>query len=167
MIDWLERTKRPAWIAVMGNSNGAATTLAEVRSDPRVRAVILDSMHAAVEPQMGNVLASEKHYPAWPSAILMLAGAGFLLGGDISTVDPVKTITQLGDRPVLLTHGSLDDVDRPSESVDLNLRAAIGAGIDVEFHLCVGAGHGEVVDVCTADWTRWVNHFLAAAGSGV
>jgi pimeloyl-ACP methyl ester carboxylesterase len=167
MIDWLERTKHPRWIAVMGNSNGASTALAEARGDPRVRALILDSMHAAVERQMGNVLETEKGYFAWPSAILMLAGAGLRLGGDISTVDPVRTITEVGDRPVLLTHGSVDDVDRPAESVDLTLRAAIDAGVDVEFHLCLGAGHGKVVEACTADWTRWVNAFLAAHGSGV
>jgi len=37
MLDWLERTKHPTWIAVMGNSNGAATALAEGLGDERVR----------------------------------------------------------------------------------------------------------------------------------
>lgn len=167
MLDWLERTKRPGWIAVMANSNGASTALAEVRTDPRVRALILDSMHSGVELQMGNVLEGERFYPPWPATPALLAGASFRLGDDITSVDPVRTITQVGDRPVLLTHGSLDDIDRPAEALERNLKAAIDAGVDVELHLCVTAGHGAVVDVCTADWARWVTTFLSAHGSGV
>ncbi len=55
MIDWLVRAKGPAWIGVMGNSNGAATALAEAGDDPRVRALVLDSMHAEVAAQLRRV----------------------------------------------------------------------------------------------------------------
>ncbi len=37
VIDWLDRTKHPAAIGVLGNSLGAATALAEATGDPRVR----------------------------------------------------------------------------------------------------------------------------------
>jgi pimeloyl-ACP methyl ester carboxylesterase len=167
MIDWLERTKHPTWLAVMGNSNGAATAVAEARTDDRVRALILDSMHAGIELQLGNILETEKSYPAWPAAMALIAGASSKVGGDLTTADPIRLITLLGDRPVLFTHGSVDDIDRPNESVERNLAAAIDAGIDVELHVCPGAGHGEVVDVCASQWAAWVTTFLAAHGSGV
>lgn len=166
MIDWLERTKHPTWIAVMGNSNGASTALAEARTDERVRALILDSMHAEIELQVGSVIEGERGLPPWPAAIALVAGAEFRLDGDLRTVDPIRTISQVRGRPMLLTHGSLDDIDRPSESVERTVAAAIDAGIDVEFHLCVGAGHGEVVEVCRVAWASWVTTFLAAHGSG-
>lgn len=166
MIDWLERTKHPGWLAVMGNSNGASTALAEVRTDDRVRALILDSMHSGVELQLGNVIEGERGLPPWPAAAAVIAGASFTLGGDLTSVDPIRTITQVGNRPILLSHGSVDRIDRPTESVERNVAAAIDAGVNVEVHICVGAGHGQVIDVCHDQWAEWVTAFLANARRG-
>jgi acetyl esterase/lipase len=164
MIDWLEQAKHPGWLAVMGNSNGASTALAEARTDDRVRALILDSMHSGVELQLGNVIEGEDGLPPWPAAAAVIAGASSILGGDLTSVDPIRTITQVGARPILLTHGSSDPIDRPSESVERNVAAAIDAGMNVEVHICVGAGHGHVIDVCGPAWAEWVTSFLAAHG---
>lgn len=162
MIDWLVRVKGPSWIAVMGNSNGASTALAEAIGDSRVGALILDSMHASVERQVGNVVTTEKHLPAWPGAWALVAGASYRIGESVEAVDPIRTIVQVLDRPMLLTHGLADMVDRPADSLELNVAAATRAGADIEVHTCAGAGHGRVVEVCAADWATWVQTFLAA-----
>jgi len=162
MIDWLARTKKPGWIAVMGNSNGAATALAEAIDDPRVEALILDSMHATVERQLANVIATERRLPSWPAAPAVVAGVSVRLGEALSSVDPLRTIVRLHGRPVLLTHGLADEIDRPSESLELNAEAARAAGPEVRVEVCAGAGHGKVVEVCGAAWTDWVRDFLAA-----
>lgn len=164
MLDWLVRTKDPSWIAVMGNSNGASTTLAEALGDQRVRALILDSMHASIEKQLGNVIVTEKHLPAWPAAWAVVAGISARLGTSIEAVDPVRTLLRITDRPILLTHGLDDILDRPADSLDVNVAAATAAGIDIEVHTCAGAGHGQVVEVCATDWAGWVQAFLAAHG---
>jgi pimeloyl-ACP methyl ester carboxylesterase len=164
MIDWLEQSKRPLWLAVMGNSNGAASGLAEALTDPRVKALILDSMHASIERQLGNVIETEHHLPAWPSAWAVIAGVNYRLGDSIQAVDPIRTIVRFTDRPLMLTHGLADIVDRPADSLDLNVAAARAAGVDLEVHTCAGAGHGLVVFVCADDWTKWVRAFLAAHG---
>lgn len=164
MLGWLKRTKQPSWIAVLGNSNGAATALAEARTDPGVRALVLDSMHASLESQLGNVIATEKHLPPWPGAWGVMLGVQLRLGESVQDVDPVTTITQVGARPVLHTHGDADPVDRPADSLDRNVAAATRAGIDIEVHRCAGAAHGQVVVVCAADWATWVLEFLAAHG---
>lgn len=164
MIDWLEREKKPAWIAVMGNSNGAATALAEAVDDSRVRALILDSMHATVERQLANVIATERHLPSWPAAWAVVTGVTARLGEQLESVDPVRTIVELKGRPVLLTHGLVDVVDRPAESLDLTSAAAREAGLDIRVEVCPAAGHGQVVAVCGADWRVWVREFLAAHG---
>jgi pimeloyl-ACP methyl ester carboxylesterase len=164
MLDWLARTKHPSWIAVVGNSNGAGTALAEARTDTTVRALVLDSMHASLEAQLGNVIETEWHLPAWPGAWGVMIGVQLRLGTAVQTVDPITTITQVGDRPVLLTHGELDPIDRPADSLERNVAAAARAGIDTEVHRCPGAGHGEVVIVCATEWASWVLDFLAAHG---
>lgn len=162
MIDWLERTKGPTWLAAMGNSNGAAASLAEALTDTRVKALILDSMHASVERQLGNVIQTEYSLPAWPSAWAVIAGVDSRLGAQVESVDPIRSIVHFTDRPVLLTHGLADKVDRPADSLDLNVAAAKAAGVDLEVHTCAGAGHGLVVFVCADEWTGWVRAFLAA-----
>lgn len=166
MIDWLVRAKSPAWIGIMGNSNGAATAVAEAGDDPRVRALVLDSMHAAVSAQWGSVLETENSLPAWPGSWAMITGVSLRIGADITTVDPVRTITRVGDRPVLLIHGSADLVDRPSESAERNLHAALEAGVRIGLEICPGAGHGKVVDTCPEEWARWAVSFMTAAQGG-
>jgi len=168
MIDWLERTKKPSWIGAVGNSMGAATVLAEAAGDPRVRALILDSMHASVERSFSDGIEYERHLPGDPTAWAMTRMASIRIGADITTVDPVRTITQLGDRPVLLIHGRADELDRPEHSADLNLAAARSAGVPVELHYCDTGTHGNVINRCPDDWAAWSRAFLdplVAAGS--
>jgi pimeloyl-ACP methyl ester carboxylesterase len=163
VIDWLVRTKDPGWIALLGNSMGAATSLAEAVSDQRVEALILDSMHAELIVSAGNVLETEHGHPAFPGSVAIIAAASLRVGADVTSIDPVRTITQVGDRPVLLIHSTTDVIDRPAESAELNFHAALDAGVAVELHYCPGAVHGKAIDRCPADWSRWANEFLAAA----
>jgi len=163
MIDWLVRSKAPSWIGVVGNSNGAAAAVAEAGGDPRVRALVLDSMHATLSAQVGNILETERGHPAWPGSWAILTGVSLRIGADITSVDPVTTITRVGDRPVLLIHGSADVVDRPDESAERNLHAAQGAGVPVGLQICPGAEHGEVVDTCQEEWAFWAVSFMDAA----
>ena len=163
MVDWLVEEKHPAWIALLGNSNGAATALAEAVDDPRIRALVLDSMHATIERQLTNVAATELHLPVWPGVPATILGVSMRLDEDITSVDPVRTIVRVGWRPVLLTHGTEDAIDRPEESVDVNLAAALAAGVDVRVERCDGAGHGKVVTTCGDAWADWVGDFLSEA----
>jgi hypothetical protein len=163
MIDWIDRTKHPSWIAAMGNSMGASTVLAEAVTDQRVKALILDSMHAHTLVSIGNVLEAENGHPSLPGSWAIVAGVAIRIGADWTEVDPVRTIVQLGDRPVLLTHGTNDVLDRPAESADFNVQAALGVGVPVELHYCRGATHGAVIDTCPTDWARWVTSFLEGA----
>jgi pimeloyl-ACP methyl ester carboxylesterase len=165
MIDWLERTKHPAWLGLVGNSNGAATVLAEAFDDQRPQAIVLDSMHASVLTQLGNIIETEQNprLPAWPSAWAVVTGASWHLGADITSADPERTIARVGSRPVLLLHGLLDAVDRPADSLERNVAAALAAGVNVEVHVCPIGAHGTVIDKCPTQWGQWTTHFLAVA----
>lgn len=163
MIDWLERTKHPSWIAAMGNSMGGVAVLAEAVTDSRIRALILDSMHASSLVSIGDGAEVENGYPSLPTAWAVVIGVAIRLGADWTVVDPEQTIARVGDRPVLLTHGTADVLDRPAKSAERNFHTALDAGVPVELQYCRGATHGSVIDKCPADWARWVTSFLQGA----
>lgn len=163
VIDWLVRTKHPRWIGVMGNSMGGAAALAAADDDPRIEALVLDSLHARAATSIGNILELDHGHPPQPGGWAIVTGASLRLWADVTDIDPVRTITRLGDRPVLLIHGTWDEVDRPAESAELNFHAALDAGVPVELQYCQGGTHGEVIDHCPVDWARWAVSFLTAA----
>jgi pimeloyl-ACP methyl ester carboxylesterase len=164
MVDWLVQAKQPRWIGLMGNSMGAATALAEAGGDERISALVLDSMHAQLVLLAGNIAETENGYPSVPTSWAVTIAASIRLWVDVTSVDPVRTIAGLGNRPVLLLHGTADPIDRPDQSAEVNLHAAREAGVPATLHYCVGARHGLVIDTCPSDWAGWANWFFASAG---
>jgi uncharacterized protein len=160
IIDWLERTKHPSHLAVMGNSMGGGTSAIAASTDPRIEALILDSTHAYVANIVERRLEVDSGYPAHPGTAAIVAGVWIRTGLDLMQADPVTAVTSLGQRPLLLLHGSADIHDLPAQSVDVIDAAAESAGIQVERHLCEGATHGKVVDTCPTEWGEWVTAFL-------
>ena len=77
IIDWLERTKHPAHIAVMGNSMGGATAVLAAATDPRIEALILDSMHARVVDVVGRRLEVDAGHPSLRARRRSSPGSGF------------------------------------------------------------------------------------------
>ena len=122
----------------MGNSMGGVTVLAEAVSDQRVRALILDSMHASALVSIGNGAEVENGLPSLPTSWAVVVGVAIRIGADWTVVDPVQTIARVGDRPVLLVHGTNDVLDRPAQSADRNFHAAMDAGVPVELEYCRG-----------------------------
>jgi pimeloyl-ACP methyl ester carboxylesterase len=163
VIDWLERTKHPAHIAVMGNSMGGGTAVLAAASDQRIEALILDSTHARVEDIFGRRLEVDEGQPSLPGTPAMLFGIWLRTGLNLMDANPINFIPALGHRPLLLIHGTADLHDLPVRSVDANYRAAQAAGVPVELHMCEGASHGHVIDTCPYDWGRWSVDFLDRA----
>ena len=160
VIDWLERTKHPAHIAVMGCSvGGAASVLAAVR-DRRIEALILDSTHARVQDLIGRRLRVDEGQPSWPGTPSVLFWTWLRTRLDLRDSNPIDTIPKLGRRPVLLIHGASDQLDLPADSVQANYRAAQAAGVPVELHICEGGTHGMVIEACPDAWARWSVEFL-------
>lgn len=163
MLDWVATTKKPSWIGMVGNSMGAATALAVAADDERVRALVLDSVHADVVTSFGNAMEEDFGYPGGPAAWVLAQGVSMQVGGDITTTDPVRHIGLLGKRPVLLTAGANDQVDPPAEATERNLRAALEGGVPIEVAYCQGARHGKVIAVCASDWYGWATSFFERA----
>jgi pimeloyl-ACP methyl ester carboxylesterase len=163
MVDWLVEHKHPSWIGAMGNSMGAISVLAAAVDDPRIEALILDSMQASIVAAVGQGLERENGQPAVPGSWAAVTGLSLRLGTDVTQVDPVRTIARLGDRPVLLIHGTADVLDVPAQASEPNFHAALEAGVPVELQYCPGGTHGQLIEACPAEWARWAQSFLEGA----
>jgi pimeloyl-ACP methyl ester carboxylesterase len=163
MIDWLEQTKHPRWLGALGNSMGGATVLAAAASDQRIRAVLLESTHASLITSGGNIIENEHGFPAQPSGWATITFVSVRLGADVTAIDPERTISRLGDRPVLIVHGTADLVDYPVTSAAINLQTATGAGVPAQLVYCPGGVHGQSVIQCPDLWSRSANAFFGGA----
>jgi len=163
VVDWLARTKAPRAIGLMGSSMGGAAAAAAAVGDPRIVALLLDSTHASAVQVIGRRLSVEAGHPPYPGAWGIVAGAWLRTGLDIRGVDPVETVPRLGDRPVLLIHGSHDPIDVPAESAERIVEAARAAGVDIRLQYCDGGGHGNLIDHCPEGWGAWAVAFFERA----
>jgi pimeloyl-ACP methyl ester carboxylesterase len=96
MIDWLERTKQPSHVAVMGNSMGGGSAAAAAAADPRIEALVLDSTHAYVSGILERHLEVDAGHPALPGTPAIIAGMWLRTGLDVTAADPIRAIPTSG-----------------------------------------------------------------------
>jgi pimeloyl-ACP methyl ester carboxylesterase len=163
MVDWLDRTKHPARIGLLGNSMGAVTSLAEAIRDPRIAAIALDSMHTRMRYQIEARLGEAGH-PPYPGTWAVFVATLLRTGVDIGSIDAEDELPQFGRRPMLLLHGSADVEDLP-ERTQAFYEEAVAAGIPAELHFCDRSGHrapaGMPVQVCHDAYGGWLRDFFA------
>lgn len=159
VLDWLEQTKAPSAIAVLGVSMGGATAIDEAAHDDRVSALIIDSTHSTLVSSLQAQLESRGLPLSLPGAWSILLGGLLRTGEDLSLADPVESIGRIGDRPVLIVTAGDDEVVHAADAAELK-SAAPDDGAHVELKTCPGAGHGGSVEHCKADYAGWVLAFL-------
>jgi len=167
IIDWVERTKHPTHLGVLGNSLGAVTALAEAGGDDRVEALALDSMHTRTAYQIeARLLHASPPHPPYPGTWAIFLGSWIRTGVDLGSVDPEDELANYGDRPMLLTHGTADNEDLP-ERTQAFYDEAKADGIPVELHWCEGSGHnapaGMPAEVCKDAFGQWTSDFFSGA----
>ena len=159
IIDWVERTKHPTHLGVFGNSMGAAAAIGEARHDSRVKALALDSMHTRIVYQFEQRLIAVGH-PAYPGTWATFIGTWLRTGVWFGSADPADAISDVGARPIMLTHGTADSEDLPARTRAF-YNDARAAGLTIELHWCAGAGHGRVDDVCPTALAGWLDAFFS------
>jgi pimeloyl-ACP methyl ester carboxylesterase len=165
ILDWLERAKGPTAIGVLGDSGGAATAISQARTDRRIGALVLDSAHARAANPIGEGVRSAGH-PKYPGVWATLLVTWLRAGVNLAGADPIRAIPHLGDRPVLLLHGTADDADLPRDNPEVLLAAARRAGVHARLEYCPGAAHGQVSVVCADRYAAWVVPFFRDALGG-
>lgn len=127
-------------IGAFGFSMGGATTILAAAKEPRIRAVAADSAWTDAKSWLRPSLASVLLHPRERFTALSVAVLERRLGIDLDDLRPVDAIGGL-HRPVLLIHGSADDVILPRDSE----RLLAAAGPSAELWRVEGAGHGATV----------------------
>lgn len=162
VIGWLEETKGPSAIGVLGVSMGGAASLASARTDDRIDALVVESTHATLANAIQARLARQGYPLSLPGAWAILLGGLLRSGYDMSAADPIQAIEDYGDRPLLLVAGGRDDTLGASDADDLLMAARMG-GADVELQVCAAAGHAESLERCPDDYRDWVLGFFTDA----
>ena len=159
VIDWLEETKGPEQIALLGVSMGGATVLNEADDDERIDAVIVESTHATLANATQARLDNSGYPLSLPGSWAILLGTLIRTGEDVSAADPVQAIERLDERPVLIITGGQDGSIGANDADDL-LAAAEEAGSPAELHVCADAVHAESDQTCPDEYAGWVLGFL-------
>jgi pimeloyl-ACP methyl ester carboxylesterase len=159
VLDWLAAHKGPTRIALLGISMGGATATGVAGTDERVSALILDSTHATLQSAVQARLDRAGYPLSLPGSWGILMGGLLRTGLDMTSADPDRAITRLGDRPVLILVGGADESigDDPGGRLQA---AAEKADVPVTVETCPAAGHAELLETCPDDYAAWVLGFL-------
>lgn len=165
VVDWLEETKRPSAIGLLGVSMGGAAAASEARGDDRVTALVLESTHATLANALEARLERQGYPLALPGAWAIMLGGLVRTGQDMSAADPVQAVADYGERPLLLVTGGRDDTIGGGDA-DALLAAARDGGSQVQLRTCDTAGHAGSPTACAGAYRDWVLGFFADALGG-
>lgn len=123
---------QPQWkrarVGLFGESLGGSTALAAAAGNPAVAAVVADCPFATGEMAVRDGFACRLGMPAWPLTDIALWLGRAVTRPDFGALDTRATLTELGDRPVLLIQTSRGD--RFSRDQVRALENAAGPGVE-------------------------------------
>jgi fermentation-respiration switch protein FrsA (DUF1100 family) len=110
-----------ARLGLIGYSMGAAIAIMAAARDPRAEVVVADSPFAAQRNPINRRLHQRLKLKWSGQPVLFIADyvQRWLLGYRFRDVEPLREIGDLGDRPILLIHGTADSIIDYQDSVML------------------------------------------------
>lgn len=155
-VDWLvEKGYRSGEIGVYGLSLGSAASIGAANEDPRITALVSDSVFADLNPLIQSQWEAESGLPKiflYPTLWMVQLRYGF----DLTKAVPMNEIDDIADRPILLIHCTTDE-EVPVSHVEMLKAAAPSA----ETWLIPGCPHSEAYNAIPEEYTdRVVKYFL-------
>ena len=98
-------------LGVLGFSMGGAVAMSTAPHSEAIRAVISDGGFARLENALLGWSSRRRNLPSWltlPLTRLVIAVAGWRLGGRLPEADPIRWVGRIAPRPLLLIHGDRD-----------------------------------------------------------
>ncbi len=111
-VDFVRSRDPEARIGVVGYSMGAVVAILAAARDPRISAVVADSPFASQRAVVRNYLRRRAGAVAMPLAGLMER----FLPYDIEEVEPLREVSTISPRALMLIHGEHDDLTDPRDS---------------------------------------------------
>jgi fermentation-respiration switch protein FrsA (DUF1100 family) len=136
-LDYALRRVPGARIGVIGYSMGASIAIMGSARRPEVRAVVADSPFATHAEVVSHNVARVIHVSGRPVAALADVFLAWLAGYRSRDVEPVRDVRALAPRPLLLIHGTADQMIPLAHSQ----RVFAAAGEPKELWLGEGADH--------------------------
>jgi dipeptidyl aminopeptidase/acylaminoacyl peptidase len=136
-VDWLKgQGFQPGSIGVLGVSMGAASSILATATDPDIGALVADCGYAEVYSVIQEQWRGASGLPDFflPSTLMV---SRLLLGTDIAASRPVDSIDEIAPRPVLIIHGTADDLIPVAHADQLK-----AANPDADLWVVPGAAHG-------------------------
>jgi pimeloyl-ACP methyl ester carboxylesterase len=161
VLDWLTEHEGPDQIVLWGQSMGGHAAVNVAVDDDRVDAVVLDSLHPRLIVPYALRSESEGYPLGRVIAFAGMIGGWVRTGVNVWSDEPIDAIDDLGDRPVLLVHGSEDSTIPLEEAVSL-LEAARAGGVDAHLETCA-ADHAQPAWKCAEEYRGWLSGFLDEA----
>ena len=125
-------------VGVLGFSMGAITAINSAPDHPEMRAIIADSVWAEMAPVLEYRLTRYSGVPSFFTPGVILAGR-LMYGIDVPNNRPERALASLGNRPVLLIHGTADDLIPVANAYVLQKAAANNPNF--ELWIAPGSGH--------------------------
>lgn len=117
-VDYAAHRRPEARIAVLGFSGGASTAILTAAKDPRIEALVLDSPFSTLTDAVAQAFRGHR-VPAAPFVPFVAAANRLFNGYRLKDVRPLDAIAQIAPRPILLMHGTRDEVIPHQHALDL------------------------------------------------
>jgi fermentation-respiration switch protein FrsA (DUF1100 family) len=149
----------PKRIGVVGFSMGAVATIQAAAQCADIAAVVADSAYASFLEAVRYSFRLVARLPHFPIAPIAMHWARWIVHVDPSHLRPVDVIGRIAPRPILVTHGTLDEI--------VPLRHAYtlfkAAEEPKELWIVQGARHVEARDQDPDGYFERIEHFLSQA----
>jgi fermentation-respiration switch protein FrsA (DUF1100 family) len=131
-------------VGIIGVSMGASTAILAAADDDRIAAVVADSPYARLRwaVSQGAVLRGYPRFIAPPMAALGCWATALHLHQPMEAFDPIEVVERISPRPLLIMHGTDDDVVPVASAHALFERA----GEPKELWLIDGLKHVQAID---------------------
>ena len=160
-VDFLQEKKPGVKIVLYGVSMGAAASLLAASETEDVAAVIADSSFSSLEHTVVHHLDLILGLPRFPFGTALLFFLEMHGDFDRSEFDLERTVTAIGDRPLLIVAGE-DDQRMPAEIQRRLHERTINE--HSRFRSFPGATHGAAYRTDTEGYEAMLNEFLSASG---
>src|SRR5216683_1519966 len=149
----------PTRIGVIGFSMGAAATIQAAARCSDIAAVVADSAYATFVDAAKYSFRSVTRVPHFPIAPIAMGWAKMIMHVDANQLRPIDVIGRIAPRPIMLTHGTLDEIVPVRHAYTL-FKAAEEPK---ELWVVPGAHHVEARDIDPDGYFHRIEHFLSEA----
>ncbi len=158
-VDFLLAQPEVEQVAALGHSLGAAAVVRAAATDPRIKALVIQSSYSSLWGAIDDTFRNFSIFPKWPFAPLIVTLAEFRTGLEADQVDSARDLAAMPTRPVLIIHSVADPMFPPHHAREMYNAARSPK----ELWLIEGLGHVNPIYRHEAEYQERVLDFLRSA----